>query len=370
MQSKKFLIGIMSGTSMDAVDAVLAYFPDTFPAAPCQVAGFVSLPFAQEVRAALFALQSSGPDELARAAQSARALAQMYAQAAQQLCAQAGIAPAQVAAIGAHGQTVRHQPQAGYTCQLLNGALLAELSGIDVVCDFRSRDVAAGGQGAPLVPAFHAALFGAAQGARVVLNLGGIANISILRAEQVLGFDTGPANVLLDLWCSRHTGQPFDANGAWAASASPHPELLAQMLSEPFFQLAPPKSTGRDLFDQAWLARHLQAWPQLPPARVQATLAQLSAESVAQAVRKYAPDAQEVLLCGGGAENADLCARLAAALPAVALRSTAQAGIAPQQVEALAFAWLAGRHLQRASGNLPQVTGARGLRVLGCHYPA
>lgn len=363
-------LGIMSGTSMDGVDAVLVRFPQDFPASPLQQLGAYSQPFTPALRAQLFALQSTGADELERSALAAQALAHSYAQAVQALCAQCGVAPAQVRAIGAHGQTVRHRPELGYTAQLLNGALLAELSGIDVICDFRSRDVAAGGQGAPLVPAFHAALFGNTDSTRVVLNLGGIANISILHPAAVSGFDTGPANVLLDLWCQRQRDLPYDADGAWAASGQVHDGLLASLLDEAYFRLPPPKSTGRDLFDWPWLQQRLAHWPQLPAADVQATLAEFSAASIAQAIRQHAPDAASLLLCGGGARNRDLCQRLARLLPTLTLHDSGALGIDAQQVEALAFAWLARCQLLRQAGNLPAVTGARGPRVLGACYPA
>lgn len=368
-----WFIGLMSGTSLDGVDGVLAEAPQG--GGVLQSRAHAHVAFSPELRAELLALNSRhGTDELHRAALAANALVACYAAVVEQLCPHA---PGPVTAIGAHGQTVRHRPGefdgSGYTLQLINGALLAERCGIDVVCDFRSRDVAAGGQGAPLVPAFHAAQFGQIGQERAVLNLGGIANLSLLRAAagEVLGFDCGPANVLMDLWCQRHRGEPFDAGGAWAAGGRVDAALLAAMLAEPFFALAPPKSTGRDLFDAAWLDRHLANSPGLQAQDVMATLAELTARGVSDALQRYAPRTQELVVCGGGAGNTTLLARIADLLGGrVTLRSSADLGVAPDQVEALAFAWLAQAFLQRRPGNLPAVTGARGPRVLGALYPA
>ena len=313
-------------------------------------------------------------DEIHRGALAAQALAEVYAGVVAQLLRDAGRGPATVVAVGAHGQTVRHQPQAfggpGYTVQLMNGALLAERCGIDVVCDFRSRDVAAGGQGAPLAPGFHAAAFGAPGRERALLNLGGIANLSLLHADgRVLGFDCGPANVLMDGWCRRHRGAAFDAAGAWAAGGTVDDGLLGALLAEPYFALPPPKSTGRDLFDMAWLDARLGPGERDPQA-VMATLAELTARSVAMDLSRHAADADALYVCGGGAFNTHLLARLAALLPGVAVRSSADLGVPPDQVEAMAFAWLAQAFVMRRPGNLPAVTGAAGARVLGALYPA
>jgi len=273
---------------------------------------------------------------------------------------------------------VRHRPELGYTCQLNQPALLAELTGIDVVADFRSRDVAAGGQGAPLVPAFHEAVFARPDQTVVVLNVGGMANLSILQPGQTpLGFDCGPGNALLDMWCMAHTGQAYDADGQWAASGQVHEAWLASALAEPFFDQAPPKSTGRDLFNADWLTRWLAphgvdtAHPGADIARdVQATLCELTARSAADAVRTHAPTASLVVVCGGGALNGDLMRRLAAQLPNIAVSDSGAQGLDAMQVEAAAFAWLAWTHVQRVAGNVPAVTGARGPRVLGALYPA
>jgi anhydro-N-acetylmuramic acid kinase len=281
----------------------------------------------------------------------------------------------QVRALGAHGQTVRHRPdsaQGGYTIQLLNGAVLAELTGIDVVCDLRSRDVAAGGQGAPLVPAFHADVFGTRGEARAVLNLGGIANLTLLHADgRVGGFDCGPGNVLLDIWAARHRGVAYDDGGGWAASGTVNARLLQQMLGEPYLWRTPPKSTGRDLFHLGWLDAQLaRTGANIAPADVQATLAELTARAAADALQQQLAGARRLIVCGGGAFNTHVLARLAALLPAMAVQGSEAHGLPPQQVEAVAFAWLAREFVRRRAGNRPDVTGAAGPRVLGCLYPA
>jgi anhydro-N-acetylmuramic acid kinase len=292
------------------------------------------------------------------------------------LAAEGGTRREQVRAIGVHGQTVRHRPQEfdgiGYTLQLNSPALLAELTGIDVVADLRSRDVAAGGQGAPQVPAFHRAVFGRPGETGAVLNLGGIANLTALRADgSTIGFDCGPANALLDHWCRLHTGRAYDADGAWAASGQVLAPLLASLRAEPYFALPPPKSTGRDLFNPGWLQARLAAdAPVAQAADVQATLAELTAVTCAADVTTHAGAARELLVCGGGAFNGHLMRRLAAHLPGVAVRSSADRGLPPDQVEACAFAWLARAFVRREPANLPSVTGAAGPRLLGALYPA
>jgi len=369
----ELFIGLMSGTSLDGVDGVVASFDGGVT-----VHAHASASFDPALRAELLALnQPQGVDELHRAALAANGLSRHYAEVVRQLLSQTGLAVSSIRAVGAHGQTVRHQPGAvdgtGYTLQLNNPALLAELTGMPVACDFRSRDVAAGGQGAPLVPAFHAALFGRPDEARAALNLGGIANLSLLPGDHspIRGFDCGPANALLDHWCQQHRGTPFDAGGAWAASGTVRPELLQRLLAEPYFAQPIPKSTGRDLFHPQWLAQHLRPEDlSADPRDVQATLAELTAQSCAEALRLHAPEVQRLIVCGGGAANADLMERLALHLPGVAIDSSASHGLPPQQVEATAFAWLAQRLLAGEPGNLPAVTGARGMRVLGALYPA
>lgn len=361
--------GVMSGTSLDGVDAVIADFA---PArGVCRTLGVAHVPFAPALRHELAALQASGDDELARAARASVALADLYAEAVLAACRAAGLAPGDIASIGVHGQTVRHRPDERWTIQLNDAARVAERTGITVVADFRRRDVAAGGQGAPLVPAFHSALFGRADRVRAVVNLGGIANATLLvPGAPVRGFDTGPGNMLLDHWYARHAGEPFDNGGAWAASGRVDHALLHVMLAEPYFAAPPPKSTGRDLFNAGWLDAMLahRAAPE-HPADVQATLAALTARTVADAIRHACPDVAEVLLCGGGAHNATLVRMLAHDLAPARVLPTSDEGVAVGEVEALAFAWLAREALAGRPGNVPQVTGAAGARVLGAIYP-
>jgi anhydro-N-acetylmuramic acid kinase len=362
-------IGLMSGTSLDGVDGVLVDFADD---APLRVLAHCALPFGSSLREDLLALNSPGASELHRAGLASNALATLYAQVVGTLL-QAGTTPAKaVTAVGVHGQTVRHRPRefdgVGYTVQLHGAARLVELCGIDVVTDFRSRDVAAGGQGAPLVPAFHAALFAQPGAILTVLNLGGIANLTVqLPGQPAVGFDCGPANVLMDAWCQRHRGTPFDRDGTWAAQGRVDAALLERLQSEPYFGRMPPKSTGRDLFNTRWLDARVR---HETPEDVQATLAELTAWSVAEDIRRHATQVGELLVCGGGALNAFLMDRLAAQLPGVQVISTSVRGLPPLQVEACAFAWLARAHVERQPGNLPSVTGARGPRVLGALYPA
>jgi anhydro-N-acetylmuramic acid kinase len=358
-------IGLMSGTSLDGIDGVL------FDADAMAVIGHVHAPFAPALRDELLALNTPGDNELHRAALAANAVARGYADVVAQLLEATRTPRSQVRALGAHGQTVRHRPGGieAYTTQLLNGALLAEQAGMAVICDLRSRDVAAGGQGAPLVPAFHRAVFGAAGHDVAVLNLGGIANLSLLfAAGRTGGFDCGPANCLMDGWIARHRGLAYDADGAWAATGRMRPELLAALLAEPWFALPPPKSTGRDLFHLRWLDAKLT--PGLTPEDVQATLLELSARCMADALRAQMPGATTLIACGGGALNGALMLRLAALLPGVAIQTSAGHGLPVDQVEAAAFAWLAHRFVERLPGNLPAVTGATGPRLLGALYPA
>lgn len=369
MSDSTYFIGLMSGTSMDGVDAVLVDFAHPTPT----VLASATRPFSADLRAALLALQTVGDNELDRAACLAITLSQHYAEVTHAVLAEAGVPAAAVRAVGCHGQTVRHAPQRGYTVQLADWALLAELTGIDTIGDFRRRDVAAGGQGAPLVPAFHHALFAHPTEGRVIANIGGIANLTCLSPNApVRGLDTGPGNMLLDGWMQQHTGQAYDAEGRCAAQGRCAPTLLAALLDEPYFAAPLPKSTGRDLFNPDWLASKLAQCPTaLSVADVARTLTILTARTVAEACQHHAPEATALYVCGGGALNPTLLAELAAALPAgCALRTTATLGVPVMQVEALAFAWLARQHVLRQAGNLPAVTGAAGGRVLGACFPA
>jgi anhydro-N-acetylmuramic acid kinase len=373
-------IGLMSGTSLDGADGVLV----DFSGEAMRVVASATEAFPDAFRAELLALNTSGPDELHRAALAANQLAVLYARVVQSLVEQGrakGIASDRIAAIGAHGQTVRHQPPAtpaaaagsGYTLQLNNPALLAELTGIDVVADFRSRDVAAGGQGAPLAPAFHRGVFGQSDATVCVLNLGGISNLSVLPPAgngTVLGFDCGTGNALMDAWCQRHTGQAYDAGGAWAASGRLLPDLLTSLLDEPYFALPPPKSTGRDLFSLAWLERKLAAFSGERPQDIQNTLAEFTVSPCVTGINSYGKDSKRLVVCGGGAFNQHLMARLQACLPQLRVESSGQHDLPPLEVEAAAFAWLARQTVLRQPGNLPGVTGAAGPRVLGGIYPA
>lgn len=355
----------MSGTSVDGVDAVLA----DFSVQPCRTLSHAHVAFAAELKSALNALQQSGDDELHRAALAANDLMDACAAAVSAVLTAAGISASEVAAIGAHGQTVRHHPELGYTTQISNPARLVEATGATVVADFRSRDVAAGGQGAPLAPAFHAALFGRSDRHRAVVNIGGIANVTDLPSEgTVRGFDTGPGNTLLDAWCERSTGAAFDREGAWGAGGKIIEPLLDTLSAEPYFAMQPPKSTGRDRFNLAWLRRHAKS--SYAPVDVQRTLISLTARTIASAISSYATGATEVLICGGGARNKSLMTELRLLLAPRRVETTEAEGIPVDQVEALAFAWLAREALAGRPGNIAAVTGARGARVLGAIYPA
>jgi len=362
--SQALFVGLMSGTSLDGVDAVLA---DLAAPAP-RILASAHQPFDAALRAGLDALGYPGQNELERAALLGNELARRYASAIAELLLKSGKQAAAVRAAGCHGQTVRHRPERGYTLQIGNAALLAELSGVAVVADFRSRDVAAGGQGAPLAPAFHAAVFADPAEDRAVLNLGGIANLTSLpRKGDVIGFDSGPGNCLLDLWALQHLGSQFDAGGAWAAAGQVIPALLERMLQEPYLSAPPPKSTGRDLFNDAWLRKMLKGGEEARD--VQATLLELTARSVALAASRNCRGARRLIVCGGGAKNETLMRRIAEVLSPAAVETSGRHGIEPHLVEAAAFAWLARQALAGRPGNLPSVTGARGPRMLGAVYP-
>ncbi|MFJ4372196.1 anhydro-N-acetylmuramic acid kinase [Pseudomonas japonica] len=359
-------LGVMSGTSLDGLDIALI---EQAPQVSLLASHYIPMP--ETLRLAMLGLCASGPDEIARAALAEAEWVRLAAQGIQHLLDAQHLRPEDIRAIGSHGQTIRHEPARGFTVQIGNPALLAELTGITVVGDFRRRDVAAGGQGAPLVPAFHDALF-ASQGERLaVLNVGGFSNLSLIEKDKpVSGFDCGPGNVLLDAWINQKQGLGYDADGAWAASGKVLPGLLGNLLSDPFFAGTGPKSTGRELFNLPWLQHHLSTQPACADEDVQATLLELTALSIVDSLRKAQEDTQVLLVCGGGAHNGALMQRLAALLPNAKVSSTAAFGVDPDWVEAMAFAWLAHCCLEGIAGNRPSVTGARGLRVLGAIYPA
>ncbi|ODU37113.1 MAG: anhydro-N-acetylmuramic acid kinase [Thiobacillus sp. SCN 63-374] len=358
----------MSGTSLDGVDAALTEIGST---GQVRLLHSHYLPYPDDLRTRLLGLHTPQPDEIHLTAIAANELAHLYADTVKSLLD--GFTAGRVRAIGCHGQTLRHRPADGYTLQIGNAALLAELTGIAVVADFRSRDIAAGGQGAPLVPAFHAQVLRHPDVHRVIANIGGIANITDLpMSGSVRGWDTGPGNMLLDAWIKRHSGVHYDRDGAWAASGSVHSGLLAALMRHAYLQLPPPKSAGREQFNLDWLDTLLLGSldEALAPPDVQATLVEFTAMSLADAVNRECTGAQELYVCGGGAHNRALMQRISARLPNLRVATTAMLGIDPDWVEALAFAWLARQTLHHAPGNLPAVTGARGERVLGAIYPA
>ncbi len=369
-------LGLMSGTSLDGVDGVLVRWHAESCRFECLARGH--RPYPDDLRAELLALNQPGPDELHRAALAANRLSVEAAGVVAEVLCHAPVTSGEIAAVGLHGQTVRHRPGefdgCGYTLQLHNASLLAELTGLDVVCDFRSRDVAAGGQGAPLVPAFHAGVFHDPAHDVAVLNLGGIANLTLLHADgRIGGFDCGPANVLMDLWAAQHLSRAFDADGTWAASGRVQDRLLMHWQAEAYFSRPAPKSTGRDLFNLTWMES--AGLDGVDPADVQATLAELTAWAVDEHLARELPQAQRLWVCGGGAFNTHLLGCIEARMSQrlgrkAAVESTAAAGLHPMDVEAAAFAWLAWRFLMKEPGNVVRATGARGPRVLGALYPS
>ncbi|WP_339900054.1 anhydro-N-acetylmuramic acid kinase [uncultured Gilvimarinus sp.] len=366
-------IGLMSGTSADGIDAALLAI-DT---SQCRLLAHYSLAFNPRLRRDIHALcGGSGTDEIEHAGAMDSQLGELFAEAANTLLTQCQLAPHRISAIGSHGQTIRHRPPGGnpqpFSWQIGDPNIIAARTGITTVADFRRRDIAEGGQGAPLVPAFHTAVFAHPQRNRAIVNIGGISNISWLAAgEHTLGFDTGPGNNLMDGWILRHRGLAYDANGEWAASAAANPELLAQLLTHPYLKLPIPKSTGREDFHLNWLDAQLEPFKALEPAQVQATLAQFTAETIAQHITQCpkADAGGELYLCGGGAHNTLLQQSLASRLPQFRVNNTAALGIDPDWVEAAAFAWLAQRRLKGLPGNLPSATGARRAVPLGAVYP-
>ena len=359
-------IGVMSGTSLDGLDIALV---EQDKAIKLIATHYIPMP--DNLRVELLGLCASGPDEIARSAIAQQQWVTLAAQGIHALLDQHNLKPQDIRAIGSHGQTIRHEPARGFTVQIGNPALLTELTGITVVSDFRSRDVAAGGQGAPLVPAFHEALFDERGGNRAVLNVGGFSNLSLIEADKpVAGFDCGPGNVLLDAWIHQQRGEHFDRDGQWAASGKVEPQLLHALLSDPFFLTKGPKSTGREVFNLGWLQQHLARMPSFAPQDIQATLLELTALTIVESLQAAQPQTKTLLVCGGGAHNSALMKRLAALLPSTQVSSTANHGADPDWVEAMAFAWLAHCCLEGIATNRPSVTGARGLRVLGAIYPA
>ena len=363
-------IGLMSGTSADGIDAALVQFP---AAGGCRFVHGHTHGWDPAFRAELIALgEGGGIDSLDALGRIDAQIGISFAEAANALLQASGVDRAQVRAIGSHGQTVRHRPLAdpAFTMQLGDANRIAEATGITTVADFRRRDVAAGGHGAPLMPAFHLAMLGTTDEDRAILNLGGIANLTLIPRDGVpRGFDTGPANALMDAWCQRHRGLPFDADGAFAASGQCDAALLARWLAEPWFALPPPKSTGREQFHLGW-AQQALGDTQRAAADVQATLLELTAATVAEALLAHLPGVKRVLVCGGGVRNPPLLRRLAARLPGVVIQSSAVHGLDPDYLEAMGFAWLAQRTLAGLPGNLPSVSGARGPRILGAIHLA
>ncbi|MDT4332456.1 anhydro-N-acetylmuramic acid kinase [Methylomonas sp. MED-D] len=360
-------IGLISGTSVDGIDAALVDFSD----GAIRLIAFHYHPFGEELRNAIYRIsQPNQPVYLKEYGELDCRLGILFGDAATALLAKANIDASSVNAIGSHGQTIYHAPEPPFpfTLQIGDPNVIAECTGITTVADLRRRDIAAGGQGAPLVPAFHSAVFGDSTQTRVIVNIGGIANITVLNDQPVIGFDTGPGNGLMDWWCQRHRQQAYDAGGAWAAAGKVHVGLLATLLDDRYFRLPPPKSTGKEYFSSAWLTEKLQPFGDLPPQDVQATLCQFTADSIAAAIASWAAETGQVLVCGGGAHNHHLLVLLEKSLK-IPVESTARFGIDPNCVEAMAFAWLAKRTLQNQAGNLTSVTGAKTPVTLGGIYP-
>lgn len=361
---------------MDGVDAILTDISENAIAAVAAT----HIPYPPSLLAQLHQLCEVGPNELNRMGQVDRAVGEVFANAVNKLLAEQRLQPADILAVGSHGQTIRHYPDGppaqaggpGFTLQIGDPYTIAALTGIDVIADFRRKDIAFGGQGAPLVPAFHAARFAKQNKNRVIVNIGGFANITVLHGtdyEKINGFDTGPGNALLDTWCQKHHHKAFDDQGKWAAEGNVNEALLASMLSDPYFAISGPKSTGREHFNLTWLNRHLHSLPEIAPVDVQATLLALTAQSIADAVLSL-EDIQQCYVCGGGAFNTTLMQSIDSRLANVDIASTESLGLHPQWVEGVAFAWLAWAHLHRIPGNVPSVTGAERSVILGSFIPA
>ncbi|MDX1813073.1 MAG: anhydro-N-acetylmuramic acid kinase [Gammaproteobacteria bacterium] len=365
-----YSLGLMSGTSVDAIDAVIAQIDEQN--IKVVAAHTHSIPLT--LKQAIFELCQPGDNEIDRMGELDFRLGNLFAEAANRLIEKSGLQPNSIKAIGSHGQTIRHRPDLAtpFTLQIANPAIIAQLCNTTTVADFRRADMAAGGQGAPLVPAFHDAIFSHDYHDRVVLNIGGMANISILPADtntEVSGFDTGPGNVLLNAWVEKHKQKTYDENGVWSAAYQYDEALLKALLAHPFFAKLPPKSTGREEFNLQWLRKVLDNMGRfIDPGIVQSTLCELTARSISDAIKKHAPHTSEILVCGGGAHNRDLIQRLQAH-SGVRISKTDELGINADYVEAAAFAWLAAQTMNMQPGNLPCVTGAREAVILGAIYP-
>lgn len=359
-------IGIMSGTSLDGLDICLVSIDQSIRLLDSQF-----LEFPPSLRNELLELCQACENELVRLSLAEQQWARLAATGISEILQRQSLAPDAITAIGSHGQTIRHHPEQGFSVQIGAPALLTELSNISVVSHFRQRDIAAGGQGAPLVPAFHHWLFAASGQASAIVNIGGFSNISfVLPDEPVSGFDCGPGNVLLDAWIQKNLGHQYDSNGDWARSGTLIQSLLDGLLLQPYFKISGPKSTGRELFNLGWLEQQLASHPLCSPEDVQATLAELTAISISQSVLEQDRTLQQLAVCGGGAHNSYLLERLANLLPEIKVITTDQLGVPADWMEAMAFAWLAHCCLEEIAGNRPEVTGARGLRILGAVYPA
>lgn len=362
----QYFIGLMSGTSTDGVDgALVAFSKQALP----RIIAFQSMAMPKPLRETFLSLNKAGSNELEKAAIASNQLASLYAQCVCDLLKSANVSAGQITAIGAHGQTVRHRPDLNFTIQLNAPARLAELTNIDVIADFRSRDVAAGGQGAPFAPLLHEAIFRDSQKKRIILNLGGIANMTVLSPNQpLMGFDTGPANALMDYWVHLCRGENYDADGAWGATGHVLPDLLEDLLNEPYFDLPAPKSTGRDLFNPDWLTQRLNAFAALRPEDVMATLRALTSHSIAKAIKPYQAGIGELIVCGGGSKNAALIQELTSLLPCK-VNPIENYGYDSQAIEALTFAWLAKAFVCKEALNFPTLTGSAHRTIAGALYP-
>lgn len=363
-------IGLMSGTSIDSIDGVLVEFSDD----KLRLVSHLEQPWPDDTRKRIRQLTTPGENEIDRMGELDREVADLFARCANRLIDQTDIPSQHVRAIGSHGQTIRHRPEGShpFTLQIGDPNRIAEQTGITVIADFRRRDMATGGEGAPLVPGFHADQFNSPIEQRAILNIGGIANLTLLpgKAELVSGFDSGPGNTLLDVWARRHLNRPRDDNGQWAAGGRVNPDLLQSMLGDPYFERPPPKSTGPEYFSEQWLEKCLRGFDAIAAIDIQATLTALTAETISRALAKHFPGGEKLIVCGGGVHNGELMKQLGNHYKEMMIETTADYGLPPDQVEAVAFAWLAHRTLNGVAGNLPKVTGASHPAILGGIYLA